>query len=782
MGSAGKWVLGLLLLVVGAVFVARAVSSDPTSEATVKNNLQADPASVAKANDAAEAAKQKKIASTVAGDVACKKACIEVNEVANDSVTTAKLAPGSVTLSKLAFEVPNLNELENEINARKAAEASAKVAASDLSAATAKNDAAITAAAANGLTVEANLRTAADQDLATKTAAADADLLTKLNTEITNRGSADDVLQSKLNTEIADRSAGISGLRAELINPNQVASPIVQINNNEIVANAVTTDKIAPDTILANDLATGSVTTDEILNDTVAAIDLADNAVVGRAAGETLTNVKQQTLRGQRNDNIGSATSAGDLAIGTLTGERAPVAAAATGNLALGTVTGESDNDITRVNPIGNLGLRTVGRNNLVNDAIDNTKIENNAVTTSKILDGQVQTSDINDNDVTNSKLRTVDAGGLNGAVSTNKINDGAVTFSKLDGSTRTRITDLESGLAAEISARLAKDVLQDNAMSNEIANRIAGDAAVQANLASEIATRAAADTALGGRIDELGTVAPSATTVNGAKEPNTSDAKVDWSRLKNVPNDFADNKDDDGTGKVNSLINDLKGTGTGAGSAATTGNNLVSWKNIGDLPTTDFVDGDVSFSELSGVPTSLVTAFSDNALTFSDLSGSINATQISTGTVSFSMLENAVQNRITALETAATSLDTRATALEQKFTDLADSSKTTPAVSSQHLTGDNVTTVSAVAANVDPIPADTVATVVLTVTGIGDEDLFTVTPPGDFGGGLIIQRADVTAPNTITVTLYNASATNKTVPTLVTSLPWKVRWIDLAA
>src|SRR3954447_2593447 len=138
MGSAGKWVLGLLLLVVGAVFVARAVSSDPESQATVKNNLPADPASATKANDAAEAAKQKKIAGTTAGDVACKKACIEVNEVANDSVTTAKLAPGSVTLSKLAFEVPNLNELENEINSRKAAEAKASASAAELSSATAE--------------------------------------------------------------------------------------------------------------------------------------------------------------------------------------------------------------------------------------------------------------------------------------------------------------------------------------------------------------------------------------------------------------------------------------------------------------------------------------------------------------------------------------------------------------------------------------------------------------------------------------------------------------------
>ena len=384
MTSAGKWVLGLLLLVVGAVFVARTVSSDPgASSATVKNNLpnaQAA-ASAQAAKDAAsvEAAAKKKIASTIAGDVSCKKACVEVNEVAADSITTAKLAPGSVTLSKLAFEVPNLNELENEINARKAAEASVKAAQAEAVAAGAKNDVAITTAASNGITQEAAARTAADEALAKNTAAADADLLSKLNTEVKDRGDSDNVLQGKLNTEISDRAGAINNLRSELGNGNQVGAPIIQINNNEIVGDAVTSNKILADTILAEDLATGAVTTVEILDDTVAAVDLANGAVVGRAAGETLTNVKERTLRGERADNTTAVTEPGDLAVGTLTGERAPEAAAATGNIALGTITGESDNDVAG-NATGNLGLETVGRNNLVDDAIDSGKIQDDTV------------------------------------------------------------------------------------------------------------------------------------------------------------------------------------------------------------------------------------------------------------------------------------------------------------------------------------------------------------------------------------------------------------------
>ena len=72
MTSAGKWVLGLLLLVVGAVFVARTVSSEPGSQAQVKLPA-AESAGAAKETaeekakaDAAAAAK--KVAGTVAGD------------------------------------------------------------------------------------------------------------------------------------------------------------------------------------------------------------------------------------------------------------------------------------------------------------------------------------------------------------------------------------------------------------------------------------------------------------------------------------------------------------------------------------------------------------------------------------------------------------------------------------------------------------------------------------------------------------------------------------------
>ena len=469
MSSAGKWVLGLLLLVVGAVFVAKTVSSDPGSQAEVKN-LPAAPA--------AEKTKKAPAGPVVAADVVCKKSCVEVNEVGNDSITTAKIAPGSVTLSKLAFEVPNLNELENEINARKATESSLRASQSALSAtqaeaasaaataieANAKNAAAINAAAANGITAEAAARQAADEDLASKVAAGDADLQTKLNKEGADRAFGDDVLQGKLNTEIQDRKAAVTTLYGELANPNEVVAPILKINNNEIVADAVrggTGGVIKDASIESIDIKNETILSEDIFDGTITAADLGLNSVVGGELGDILDNsitehdlkldsviggeggdvkdnsisehdlkldsviggeggdVKDESITAHDldEDSVGTSeidddsVAAIDLAnnavvgraiaadsslvnikLGTIRGEGAAATGTPTGDIALGTITGQGDNDDT-VPPLGadaatiaaiaaenarvtgNLGIETVGRRNLVNGAVDATKL-----------------------------------------------------------------------------------------------------------------------------------------------------------------------------------------------------------------------------------------------------------------------------------------------------------------------------------------------------------------------------------------------------------------------
>jgi hypothetical protein len=423
MTSAGKWVLGLLLLVVGAVFVARTVSSDPGSQAQVKNLPSAALAGEGtdKAAAAAAAATAKKVAGTVAGDVSCKKACVEVNEVANDSVTTAKLAPGSVTLSKLAFEVPNLNELENEINARKIAEATTKAAQAEAAASGAKNDAAITAAASNGITAESAARTAADEDLVKKTAAADADLVSKLNGEVKDRGSADDVLQGKLNTEIADRTGAVINLKSELFNGNQVDAPIVQINNNEIVGDAITGNKILDTTITALDLGDASVVgglAGDIKDGTITADDLALDSVVGGLGGDIKDNtVDENDLKS-------------DSVIGGLGGD-----------VKDGTI---DQNDLALAGVIGGLG----------GDVADNTIDENDLKLQSVIggLGGDVKDNTIDANDLA---LGAV-IGGLggdvvDGSISLHDLGDGSVVGGENGDVTDGTINEFDLALAAVI-------------------------------------------------------------------------------------------------------------------------------------------------------------------------------------------------------------------------------------------------------------------------------------------------------------------------------------------
>ena len=77
------------------------------------------------------------------------------------------------------------------------------------------------------------------------------------------------------------------------------------------------------------------------------------------------------------------------IGTGTIRGELHPAPDHATGDIALGTVSGQGDNDDPLFgdngNISGNLGLNTVGRRNLVNDAVDATKLADGSITATKL-------------------------------------------------------------------------------------------------------------------------------------------------------------------------------------------------------------------------------------------------------------------------------------------------------------------------------------------------------------------------------------------------------------
>lgn len=567
MGSAGKWVLGLLLLVVGAVGVARLVSSDGGgSDASVKSFTNTASGSSADAAAAAAAAAKKP-----SSDVACKKPCIEEPELAKDAVTTEKISPGSITLSKLAFDVPNLNELENEINARKAAEASAKSSAESLAAETAKNDAAITAAAQNGLTAEAAARSAADDKIAKDFAAADAGILSSLNKEIADRSAADDSIQLNLNNEIASRQSALSTLRGELVNGTQVAdgSVVLQVNTNEIVGAAVTNAKLAPN----------AVTTDRIADGTIRGADVTTDDSLAL----TGANIKNGSL------------AVDDLGTDSVDTDEIKSGAVKTDEIFDGTIRGS---DVTTDNSFALTGA------NLQNGSVGVADLGTDSVDFDEIVDGSVRSEEIANGTITGTDVTTVDADGLTGS----NIKNGTITGGTDAG---------ETVATGDIGVKAVKTGnIDDNAVT---AAKVAGDVATQAEL------------------DALGTVAPAATNgPAGTKLPNSSDALVEWSRLKGVPGGFADNVDDDGATKVNNFAADLK---TGDGSAPNTGDNLVHWENLDGVPT-GVLDREaldvqcastcVSNAEIAGLATSKLTG----TITASQLQGGITSALIQDGTI----------------------------------------------------------------------------------------------------------------------------------------------------
>ena len=787
MSSAGKWILGLLLLVLGAVFVARTVSSDPASLAEPKVLPSAE--TVAKTE-------KTKAPPAPATDVACKKACIEVNEVANDSVTTAKLAPGSVTLSKLAFEVPNLNELENEITARKAAEAAskaaaaeAKVALGEAAAATAKNDAAITAAAQNGLVAEAAARNAAVDDITKKFIAGDADLLGRLNREIADRGAGDDVLQLKLNTEIADRAGAINTLRGELGNPNQVGAPIVKINNNEIVGDAVTSDKVKDGNITADDLGNDSVVgglggdvkdesitsfdlgaasvgTSEVIDDSIAAVDLANNAVVGRgiAADAGLINVKERTLRGERTNNSTADTSAGDLALGTITGEAAPLAGSATGNIALG----------------------TIGTGNLANGAVTFTKLDNSTQNRIVALETGLAAEIVN-------RIADVDAEEL---ARTN------------------RDVALQAAIDAEALARTNRDVALQAAIDAEGLSRAAADANLQSQLNSEITAREAGDAAQAAALtalrDQLSTADAAA-----ASQPNDGDGLVDWTNLEGVPSGFADGTDDDGTTGLNAYKNELKNAGT-ADTTVDEGDDDVSWFKLRDVPAgfkdgTDAIDGGlaadlactgcvdandlgndsvesaeikngtITAADLAGTYGSdpAQTETTPGAVTSEKIAdGTILGRDLASGAVGAANLGADVITRFEAVESRATVLETRLNNLAA-----APAPGDTDRVHTTRLTGQvNVTQ----SLDPDPVVATTRSEQIIAMPVAGQlqvGDMVTVSPPPLLADDLLFVGYEVqdrlvggVAQAVVVVYLYNNTAVT------IDDGPntWKIQILDL--
>ncbi len=467
MSSAGKWVLGLLLLVVGAVAVARAFSNDTNSRAQQKD------VTLPAAANAADS-KSKTATPIVSADVDCKKPCISTGEIDQEAITTAKLASGSVTLSKLAFEVPNLSELQAEIDARKAAEANAKQAVADanaaanaansqLAAASQKTAADITAAAKTGIDTEAAARAAGDQSVTDAFKAADAGLQTSLNQEIVDRKKDIDTANVALTKEIADRASADAGLRSDLLSTDPSKTPTVRVNNNEIVTGAVTggvnvsgkaTGSILERTIVGANLQTETVTDQELAAGSVGTSEIQDESILSEDIknGEVKTSdigtgeVKTANLADASNTATPTGVTNAKIENNAVTSDKILNGEVTSADIADGTIVGGAGGDIAADTiTAGELGAESVGSSELADNAVDTAAIQTGAVTlaklgadsvdSSKIVDGSVTGTDVGSKTITGANIAdfTIEGGADNGVGAVvNQIKDGSITSDDL--------------------------------------------------------------------------------------------------------------------------------------------------------------------------------------------------------------------------------------------------------------------------------------------------------------------------------------------------------------
>ncbi|MDQ3107997.1 MAG: hypothetical protein M3Q68_09370, partial [Actinomycetota bacterium] len=512
-------------------------------------------------------------------------------------------------------------------------------------------------------------------------------------------------------------------------------------------------------------------------------------AVVGRAIpADPLTNVKAQTLRGQRNVNtaIDNTLSAGDLAIGTITGEVSPLNGVAVGNLALGTIgTANIANGQVTFEKLGllvqdrittletGLAAEIVNRKADVDQEESDRKADVDLEESDRKADVDLETSD-----------RITDVNAEESA------RVAAVTAEQV-----ARILDVDTEEAARIAA-----------MNAEILARSTADSTLTTNLNAEIAARIAKDTLQDTAATSFQTAlkADDISALLADQKPNDNDGFVHWNNLEGVPNGFADGIDDDGNGKVQDLKNELDGTP--GDTTANDGGDPVSFTKVKDIPLgiIDQVAKDVQCTvacignaELEGSITADKLAggitggqITDGSITAADLAGSddvvgtpanefvegaVTTPKLAAGAVSFSKLDASLQGRLTTLESEMNTAQADIDAVELRLGNLASApvALDLDRVNTQRLTGQTTNSIG-----VDPaaVPPATRLAVAFPLVGVSAGDIVSVSPPALLNDDLLFVGSDVLLPDVVTVYLYNPTA----APIDDALLTWTVRHLDL--
>ncbi len=280
-------------------------------------------------------------------------------------------------------------------------------------------------------------------------------------------------LSERIETAIDDY-CNVMQIGENQIKNNSVSTAKIKnsaVTTEKISNNSVTSDKLCNNSVTAGKIASGSITAEKIQPGSVSGNIIADNGVTSDkladySVGEN--KISNYSITSEKIANGNVLTS--KLANSAVTEEKIADGAVRTSAIYQGSVTN------------GKLAEKSVTASKLADNAVTRVKIADGSVNGEKLADGCITEGKIADLSVTNGKISNNSVSGekiQSGAVSTAKLQNGSVTPEKLDRAYLTAHQDI-SGKAdidslSEVSFSGSYNDLTDkpNALTEENLNKL---------------------------------------------------------------------------------------------------------------------------------------------------------------------------------------------------------------------------------------------------------------------------------------------------------------------
>ncbi|OFX70396.1 MAG: hypothetical protein A2X12_08960 [Bacteroidetes bacterium GWE2_29_8] len=232
-----------------------------------------------------------------------------------------------------------------------------------------------------------------------------------------------------LKVEISTKNDG----KYVLVSNQQFMTVPYSFYTDDIADNAITTNKILDETILAEDIATGAVTTSELLDETILAEDIATGAVTtSELLDETILAEDIATGAVTTSELLDETILAEDIATGAVTTSELLNETILAEDIATGAVTTSELLDETIL--AEDIATGAVTTSELLDETILAEDIATGAVTTSELLDGTILAEDIADGTI---DLTTKVTGVLpvsNGGTGASSLTDNSLLVAKGTG------------------------------------------------------------------------------------------------------------------------------------------------------------------------------------------------------------------------------------------------------------------------------------------------------------------------------------------------------------